>query len=141
MANVRGQFLKVHKVFWKILSELKDQFWEPKMLLETTFLKEGQHFRWKTRNFGHFCSYYWEWQTSEKKIWGFTRYTERCFGSNMIIFSGPNCCLKHNFHGKKGCFSSEIFFRPTFLSLRSLKNFKEHFTRVHGVFWQIFFKL
>ena len=141
MANVRGKSIKVHKVFCKILSELKDQFLEPKMLLETTFLTEGQHFQWKTRNFGHFCSYYWEWQTSEKKIWGFTRYTERCFGSNMIIFSGPNCCLKHNFLGKKGCFSNEIFFRPTFLSLRSMKNFKEQFTRVHRVFWHLFCKL
>ena len=53
----------------------------------------------------------------------------KLFGSDMIIFSGPKCCLKHNFLGKKGCFSGETFFWANISQL-------EEFGKLQGTIYQ-----
>ena len=53
----------------------------------------------------------------------------KLFGSDMIIFSGPKCCLKHNFLGKKGCFSGETFFWANVSQLGE-------YGKLHGTIYQ-----
>ena len=67
VTNLREQILRVQKVFWQLLWNLKKLFSEPKRLLKTQIFDKKQLFQWK-KIIWPFFSYYRAWQMPEKKI-------------------------------------------------------------------------
>ena len=67
VTNLREQTLRVQKVFWQLLWNLKNLFLEPKRLLKAQGFDKRQPFQWK-KKFWPFFSYFRAWQMPEKKI-------------------------------------------------------------------------
>ena len=110
VTNPKGQFLRVHKVFWQLLCKVKDNSVAPKRLLNTKFLKKMEWLQRKKNILAYFFSYYRTWQTSRSNLSGYKRIIEKYCASYMIISLGPKKS-RTNFFKKSLSYRRKKFWR------------------------------
>ena len=112
LTKLREEPQRVRKVFWQLLCNLYDHFFEPRRSTENLFKKVYFH---REKQLDRFISYYWACHTSSSKFVGGTRSFSNHCASWKIISVTPKSLLETYFW-KKGNLSSEKVLMAYFFS-------------------------